>query len=140
MRLGADLGRHHVVHPHRRAPARDAEATIPVGATVKGGGVPFILGQLPSWLQDFLLLLIIFAFFSCGTSVQGAGAGSRFSFARDGALPGSRVALEGVSQRFQTPVNALLPGAVVHGAVRPARLHSPGPGQVTSGSSPTRRT
>jgi hypothetical protein len=34
--------------------------------------VPYILGQLPSGLQDFLLLLIIFAFFSCGTSVQGA--------------------------------------------------------------------
>src|SRR4051812_26524508 len=33
----------------------------PVGRTVDGGGVPFILGQLSSWLQDFLLLLIIFA-------------------------------------------------------------------------------
>src|SRR3954454_15699212 len=31
----------------------------PVGATVDGGGVPFILGQLSSGLQDFLLLLII---------------------------------------------------------------------------------
>src|SRR5215831_8418583 len=31
----------------------------PVGATVNGGGIPFILGELPSWLQDVLLLLII---------------------------------------------------------------------------------
>src|SRR6476646_6500142 len=61
----------------------------PVGRTVNGGGVPFILGALPSWLQDFLLLLIIFAFFSCGTSVQGAGSRLAFSYARDGALPGS---------------------------------------------------
>ena len=38
-----------------------------VGKTVNGGGVPFILAQLPSGLQDLLLLLIIFAFFSCGT-------------------------------------------------------------------------
>jgi UPF0716 family protein affecting phage T7 exclusion len=36
---------------------------------VSGGGVPFILGQLPSGLQDVLLLLIIFAFFSCGTGI-----------------------------------------------------------------------
>src|SRR3954464_12127920 len=45
-----------------------------VGATVNGGGVPFILGQLPEWVQDVTLLLIIYAFFSCGTSVQGAGS------------------------------------------------------------------
>src|ERR1700744_1700775 len=42
-------------------PAKDG-----VAATVSGGGVPFILGQLPSGLQDAALLLIIFAFFSCG--------------------------------------------------------------------------
>ncbi len=74
--------------------------------------MPFILGQLPSWLQDFVLLLIIFAFFSCGTSVQGAGSRLAFSYARDGALPGpggSRT----VHPRFKTPVNALLGGAVV---------------------------
>src|SRR6478735_4366619 len=53
------------------------------------GGVPYILGQLPSGLQDLLLLLIIFAFFSCGTSVQGAGSRLAFSYARDGALPAS---------------------------------------------------
>lgn len=84
----------------------------PVGQTVDGGGVPFILGQLPSWLQDLLLLLIIFAFFSCGTSVQGAGSRLAFSYARDGALPGSRF-LSAVHRRFRTPVNALVAGSVV---------------------------
>ena len=83
-----------------------------VAATVSGGGVPFILGQLPSGLQDFLLLLIIFAFFSCGTSVQGAGSRLMFSYARDGALPASSW-LSHVHARFKTPVNALVSGAVV---------------------------
>ncbi len=84
----------------------------PVGRTVDGGGVPFILGELPSGLQDFLLLIVIFAFFSCGTSVQGAGSRLAFSFARDGALPASRW-LAAVNPRFKTPTNALLGGAVV---------------------------
>jgi amino acid transporter len=84
----------------------------PVAATVKGGGVPFILGQLSSGVQDFLLLLIIFAFFSCGTSVQGAGSRLAFSYARDGALPGSRW-IGRVHPRFKTPVNALLAGVAV---------------------------
>jgi amino acid transporter len=84
----------------------------PVGATVSGGGVPFILGQLSSGMQDFLLLLIIFAFFSCGSSVQGAGSRLAFSFGRDGALPGSRW-ISKVNSRFRTPVNALLAGALI---------------------------
>jgi amino acid transporter len=84
----------------------------PVSATVNGGGVPFILGQLSSGLQDFLLLLIIFAFFSCGTSVQGAGSRLAFSYARDGALPGSGW-IGRVHPRFKTPVNALLAGVAV---------------------------
>jgi amino acid transporter len=84
----------------------------PVKATIDGGGVPFILGQLSSGMQDFLLLLIIFAFFSCGTSVQGAGSRLAFSYARDGALPASSW-IARVNSRFKTPVNALLAGAVV---------------------------
>jgi len=76
------------------------------------GGIPYILGQLPSGLQDFLLLLIIFAFFSCGTSVQGAGSRLMFSYARDGALPRASW-ISTVHSRFKTPVNALLAGAVV---------------------------
>jgi amino acid transporter len=83
-----------------------------VGATVDGGGVPFILGQLSTGVQDFLLLLIIFAFFSCGTSVQGAGSRLAFSYARDGALPASSW-IGRVHPRFKTPVNALVAGAFV---------------------------
>ena len=83
----------------------------PVGAAI-AGGVPSILAQLPSWLQDFLLLIIIFAFFSCGSSIQGAGSRLAFSYARDGALPGSGW-ISRVNQRFKTPVNALLMGAVI---------------------------
>lgn len=83
-----------------------------VTATVNGGGVPFILSQLPSGVQDFLLLLIIFAFFSCGSSVQGAGSRLAFSYARDGALPGSAW-ISKVSSRFRTPVNALIGGSII---------------------------
>src|SRR5205085_8614944 len=84
----------------------------PLKATFDGGGVPFILGQLSSGMQDFLLLLIIFAFFSCGSSIQGAGSRLAFSYARDGALPGSGW-ISRVNQRFKTPANALLMGAVI---------------------------
>ena len=76
------------------------------------GGVPYILAQLPSWIQDFALLLLIFAFFSCGSSVQGAGSRLMFSYARDGALPAAKW-ISSVHPRFKTPVNALLSGAVV---------------------------
>jgi len=83
----------------------------PVGAAVSGN-VAGILGQLSSGMQDFLLLLIIFAFYSCGSSVQGAGSRLAFSFGRDGALPGSKW-ISKVNSRFKTPVNALLAGAVI---------------------------
>jgi amino acid transporter len=90
---------------------------IPKGAsgvsdTVEGGGVPAILGELPGGVQDLLLVVIIFAFFSCGTSIQGAGSRLAFSYARDGALPGSAW-IKTVHSRFRTPVNALLVSAVV---------------------------
>src|ERR1043166_3562083 len=84
----------------------------PIKATFDGGGVPAILGQLSSGMQDFLLLLIIFAFFSCGSAVQGAGSRMAFSYGRDGALPGSAW-LSKVHTRFRTPVNALITGALV---------------------------
>jgi amino acid transporter len=76
------------------------------------GGVPFILAQLPSGVQDFLLLMIIFAFFSCGTSIQGAGSRLAFSYARDEALPASSW-ISRIHSRFGTPVNALIGGALV---------------------------
>jgi len=84
----------------------------PIATTVAGGGVPAILAQLSSGVQDFLLLMIIFAFFSCGTAVQGAGSRLAFSYGRDGALPGSGW-ISKVHSRFRTPVNALLVGAIV---------------------------
>ena len=79
------------------------------------GAVPHILAQLPSGVQDFLLLMIIFAFFSCGTSIQGAGSRLAFSYARDEALPMSSW-ISRVHHRFGTPVNALVGGAVVSAA------------------------
>ena len=84
----------------------------PIKATFDGGGVPAILGQLSSGMQDFLLVLIIFAFFSCGSAVQGAGSRLAFSFGRDGALPGSGW-ISRVHAKFRTPVNALITGALV---------------------------
>jgi amino acid transporter len=84
----------------------------PIKATFDGGGVPAILAQLSSGMQDFLLVLIIFAFFSCGSAVQGAGSRLAFSFGRDGALPGSEW-LSKVHSKFLTPVNALISGALV---------------------------
>jgi len=80
--------------------------------TVSNGGIPFILSQLPRGLQDVVLVVIIFAFFSCGTAVQGAGSRLAFSYARDGALPGSKW-ISAISQRFKTPANALFGGALI---------------------------
>ncbi len=90
---------------------------MPAGAgtvtdTVNKGGIPYIISGLPSWLQEAMLALIVVAFFSCGSAVQGAGSRLAFSYARDGALPGSKWISE-VSQRFRTPANALFGGALV---------------------------
>ncbi len=81
-------------------------------ATSFEGGVPAILAQLPQWLQDVFLVMVILAFFSCGTAVQGAGARLAYSYARDGAVPASAW-VRRISPRFHTPVNALLVGAIV---------------------------
>jgi amino acid transporter len=79
---------------------------------VVSGGINAILGELPAWLQDFFLVMVIVAFFSCGTAVQGAGARVAFALARDGALPFSGKIRE-ISPRHQTPVNAILVGTIV---------------------------
>jgi amino acid transporter len=76
------------------------------------GGVPTILAQLPTWLQDVFLLVVCVAFFSCGTAVQGAGSRLVYSYARDDQVPASRW-VRRVSPRFSTPVNALLVAGVV---------------------------
>jgi amino acid transporter len=78
------------------------------------GGVPYIIGANISsqGLQSVILVLVCFAFFSCGTAVQAAGARLIFSYARDGALPASHF-LSHVSPRFKTPVYALIVAAVI---------------------------
>jgi amino acid transporter len=82
-----------------------------IGAVFEGG-IPSLLGQLSPWLQDTFLVMVVIAFFSCGTAVQGAGARVAYALARDGAIPGSNV-MRTVSPRFKTPVNAIALGAVV---------------------------
>ena len=81
-------------------------------AGVVTGGIPLLLAALPSWLQDFFLVMVVIAFFSCGTAVQGAGARVAFALARDGALPASST-LKKVSVRYKTPRNAIIVGTVV---------------------------
>ncbi len=83
-------------------------------ATSFEGGIPYILSTAvtSSVLRDILLLAVIFAFFSCGSSIQGASSRMLFSYARDGAVPAAKTVSK-VSPRFHTPVNALLLGAIV---------------------------
>jgi len=88
-------------------------ATPPSGiASVVNGGINVVLGALPNWLGDFFLIMVILAFFSCGTAVQGAGARVAFALARDGALPFSE-GIRSISPRHHTPVNAILIGTIV---------------------------
>lgn len=75
-------------------------------------GVNGILSALPGGWQDFFLVMVIIAFFSCGTAVQGAGARVAYALARDNALPGSSF-IRKVSPRHSTPVNAIALGAVI---------------------------
>ncbi len=82
-----------------------------IGGVVTGG-INVILSELPRWLQDFFLVMVIVAFFSCGTAVQGAGARVAFALARDGALPLAE-RIRAISPRFHTPANAILIGTVV---------------------------
>ncbi|MGA8534232.1 MAG: amino acid permease [Candidatus Tumulicola sp.] len=81
-------------------------------AGVITGGINVVLAVLPPWLQDFFLVMVVVAFFSCGTAVQGAGARVAFALARDGALPLSE-RIRKVSERHRTPVNAILIGTIV---------------------------
>jgi amino acid transporter len=81
------------------------------------GGVPYIISSnvTSAALQDVILLLVVFAFFSCGTAVQAAAARLIFSYSRDGALPASGW-LSKVSPRFNTPTNALWLAALLPAA------------------------
>jgi amino acid transporter len=79
---------------------------------VIAGGIPVILATLPSWLQDFFLVMVIIAFFSCGTAVMGAGSRVTFALARDNAIPGARV-LKKVTAKHRTPRNAILVATII---------------------------
>lgn len=83
-------------------------------ATSFAGGVPFILENSISspFVRDILLLAVIFAFFSCGSSIQGASARMLYAYARDGQTPMSGF-ISKVSDKHRTPVNALLVGATI---------------------------
>ncbi|HET9341820.1 MAG TPA: APC family permease [Candidatus Eremiobacteraceae bacterium] len=81
-------------------------------AAVVTGGVNTILSVLPPWLQDFFLIMVIVAFFSCGTAVQGAGARVAYALARDGGLPFGD-AIKRISEKHHTPVNAILVGTII---------------------------
>jgi amino acid transporter len=78
------------------------------------GGVPYIISSNVSSkpIQDIILFLVCFAFFSCGTAVQGAGARVAFSYARDHAVPGHGL-IRRISRRTETPVYAILLAAVI---------------------------
>jgi amino acid transporter len=80
--------------------------------TVQSGGIPYILGSLPSGLQETLLGLIVLSYFACGTAVQAAGSRLAFAFARDGGLPGGK-SIGTISEKYKTPANALFGGALV---------------------------
>lgn len=82
--------------------------------TVVTNGVPYIIhaNVHSTAVDDIILVLLCLAFFSCGTSVQAAGARVLFSYGRDGQLPASK-AVRSVSARFQTPVTAIAVVAVI---------------------------
>jgi amino acid transporter len=79
---------------------------------VVSGGINTLFATLPGWLQDVLLVLVIVAFFSCGTAVQGAGARVVYALARDGGLPRSDWCRR-ISPRHRTPANAISIGTSV---------------------------
>jgi amino acid transporter len=80
--------------------------------TSPNGAINQIMSVLPSWLQDTFLLLVIIAFFSCGTAVQAAGSRVAYAYGRDDALPAGK-ALRWISPRYKTPVVALAIGTAI---------------------------
>jgi amino acid transporter len=79
---------------------------------VVNGGINTLFATLPPWVGSFFLVMVVVAFFSCGTAVQGAGARVAFALARDGGLPKSNW-VRRISARHRTPVNAILIGTVI---------------------------
>ena len=106
----AALRRHRVVRARARACCsrrpRRVSAASSTAASIRS------FAGFPAWLQDFFFVMVIVAFFSCGTAVQGAGARVAFALARDGALPFSDW-IKRISPRHRTPANAILIGTIV---------------------------
>jgi amino acid transporter len=74
--------------------------------------IPLILGEhFGAGGRAFLLVLVVFAYFSCAAAVQAAAARLIYSDARDGALPGSAW-LRAVSEH-KVPANAIVFTAAV---------------------------
>jgi amino acid transporter len=78
------------------------------------GGIPIIINNATGShaLRDIILLLVCYAFLSCGTSVQAAATRVMFSYARDDALPGNSI-MRRVSHTFHTPITAVVTSFVV---------------------------
>jgi len=75
--------------------------------------IPLILGEhFGAGGRALLLVLIVFAYFSCAAAVQAAAARLVYSYARDGALPGAAW-LRRVSSGHRVPANAILFTALV---------------------------
>jgi amino acid transporter len=115
---------------------------LPQGAgfanTVKNG-LPYLFASNVhhQWLTQAVFVVVVLAFFSCGTSIQAAGARVLYSYSRDRQLPGSS-ALSRVTPRFRTPVPAILVCAILPALFALlARVNPSNPS--TSGSSPTQR-
>jgi len=83
-------------------------------ARAVSGGIPYIISAHvhSAALEDGLLLVVILAFFSCGTAVQAAGSRVIFSYGRDRAIPFS-ARLSKVSSRLRTPVSAVAVAGVL---------------------------
>jgi amino acid transporter len=75
--------------------------------------IPLILGEhFGAVGSALLLLLIVFAYFSCAAAVQTAAARLVYSYARDGGLPGASW-LRRISPGHKVPANAILFTALV---------------------------
>jgi amino acid transporter len=83
-------------------------------AKTVSGGLPYLFATNlhHQWLVQAVFVVVVLAFFSCGTAVQAAGARVLFSYSRDRQLPGSG-ALSRVVPKLRTPVLAILVCAIV---------------------------
>lgn len=78
------------------------------------GGIPYIIyaNVTSRAMRDIILFIIVYAFFSCTSAVQAAATRLIYSYARDEAMPASRL-FSRVSNRFHTPIAAVLLAFVI---------------------------